>query len=110
MVMAMITAAISQAKAIQTPPSSSQRMFRKIETGGICCFSIEDARPNQTSARYRPSCRAGIWHGAEKCDADLRGGGNEFVIRLQSRQVTIDWRRGTIGRTADPVHAEASAF
>jgi hypothetical protein len=35
MVIAMMTAATTQPNAIQTPPRSSQRMLRKIETGGM---------------------------------------------------------------------------
>jgi hypothetical protein len=35
MVIAMMTAATTQATDIQTPPSRSQRMFSKIETGAM---------------------------------------------------------------------------
>src|SRR5260221_11908970 len=35
MVMAMMMAATTQPNAIHTPPRSSQRMFRKMETGGM---------------------------------------------------------------------------
>src|SRR6266700_574012 len=59
MVMAMITAATSQARAIQTPPSSSQRTFSKIETGGMRLSSTEATRA-RNSATYRRFRRAGI--------------------------------------------------
>src|SRR5882757_7472772 len=98
MVMAMMMAATTQPNAIHTPPRRSQRMFRKMETGGMRVLRIGATR--DWAGRF---CRS--YADTPDYQTELRSG-REELLALAVGPATLRRARGPDLATVPPPRSE----